>query len=270
MKQSYVTAAAAALALMIGMGTGQQVQAAPQILAVVAMADGAGVVCHGGKCHTDLSAFCLQKNRDIPHTGTVYHPSGDHFALKVTLEDGRTDVIDVGEGLSFSSRRGFTSVRVAIDPKILSKPVKVARLIVKPNASLIPAAVPGDPDPLSPGEIAYVTGSLRKLGSETIDQSPKAKASHLLNQAIATITEPRDRATPERLRELWKDVVEDFSETIKRNPEALDRAQKAFDRCTAGAAYYSMAGVRSCLEYRHGDLMAPLNSEYWERAEPGS
>ncbi len=167
-------------------------------------------------------------------------------------------------------RRGFTSVRVTIDPSLLPSTVNTERLVVHPDASLIPVPTANDANPLSAEEISYATQSLRKYGSQAVDRNSKAVAAQALNRALGGIRTPRDRATPARMEQLRRDVLHDLGPALDKHPGAREHFRRAFDRCGKGAAHYSMAGIRSCLEYRHDDLMAPLNSEYWEQVKPGS
>ena len=56
-------------------------QAAPQMLGLARTVGLTPLHCAGGECTAELTAFCLQQERDMPRAGTVYVPapgSGDH------------------------------------------------------------------------------------------------------------------------------------------------------------------------------------------------
>jgi len=242
------------------------VQAAPQILAALETQEGMPLLCEGGRCETDITTFCLQQDRAAPRLGTAYAPAAaDHFVLRLTAHDGTIRDMPATQA-TFTSGRGFTHVRVGIAEEHLTAwGAKSARLVVTRQASLIPEPVAGDPDPLSPAEIQYVTTSLRPLGEAMIDSQPLATAARIVGRVATAIIDMRASATPANVERLWDGVLTDMETTLPPGTSAIDSARKEIDRCARPGHHHSLAGVKSCLEYRHGDLMRNLNIDYWNR-----
>jgi len=245
-------------------------QAAPQILAALEAQEGMPFRCEGATCETDTT-FCLQQDRESPRTGTLYAPAdASHFLLRVTSNDGAVRDIPAAN-MTFTSGRGFTHVRVSMPADSLSGlGAQSARLVVTRQASLIPAPLPGDPDPISEAERDYVTNSLRAIGEDLVDGQPLATSAKIVGRVASAITDFYARPTPAAVDRLWTDVLDDMAPVLKQDRGAvIERAQREIDLCARPDHHHSMAGVKSCLEYRHGDLMRDLNIDYWNR-KPGS
>jgi hypothetical protein len=245
-------------------------QAAPQILAALEAQEGMPFLCDGATCETDITTFCLQQDRESPRTGTLYAPAdASHFVLRVTSAAG--DIRDIpAANMTFTSGRGFTHVRVSMPADSLSAlGAQTARLVVTRQASLIPAPLPGDPDPISPAEKDYVTKSLRAIGEELVDGQPLATSAKIVGRVASAIVDFRARPTPAAVDRLWTDVLDDMGPVLKQDGAVIERAQREIDLCARPGHHHSMAGVKSCLEYRHGDLMRDLNIDYWNH-KPGS
>jgi hypothetical protein len=242
----------------------QPAQAAPQILAALEVQEGMPLLCEDGRCETDITTFCLQQDRDAPRLGTAYVPAAaDQFTLRLTGHDGSVRDMPATQA-SFTSGRGFTHVRVGVsEAQLAAWGARSARLVVTRQASLIPEPVAGDPTPLSKAEIHYVTTSLRPLGEEMVDGQPLAVAARIVGRIATAITDPRARPTASNVEGLWNGVLADMGDEAT-NGTALASARGEIDRCTRPGHHHSLAGVKSCLEYRHGDLMRNLNIDYWD------
>lgn len=258
--------------------------AAPQILAAIELASGAPLICDGDGCHTDFATFCLQQDRPVPGTGTAYVPAKTaQFHLRLKTPEGGVREVPLPTGTTFTTLRGFTSVRAAFGPSTIAgtgltrAELKRARLVVTSGASLIPAAVPGDPKPLSADEIAYATQSLRPLGSKTVDRAPETRSAQILGSIGLRITRPSAEPSRPHLERLWRDVIDDLAPELSPLPEngsaakskARDLARDLFDACTQPGLYGSLAGVRNCLSYRQDEILQKLNGDYWKQT-PGS
>src|SRR5262249_21267758 len=93
------------------------VQAAPQVLGLVASLRPTPMLCNAEGCRADLSAFCLQQPRSDPAPGTIYHPGpGTRLTLVVTGRDGATRRLDATPYLAFVDDRGFVSVTAKLKP----------------------------------------------------------------------------------------------------------------------------------------------------------
>lgn len=249
----------------------QPAQAAPQILAALEAQEGMPFVCDGATCETDITTFCLQRDRESPRTGTLYAPAErSHFLLRVTSRGGTVSDIPATD-VTFTSGRGFTHVRVSMPAdRLATLGAESARLVVTRQASLIPAALPGDADPISKAERDYVINSLRAIGEELVDDQPLARSAKIVGRVASAITDFYARPSPAAVDRLWTDVLDDMAPVLKQDGgTVIDRAQREIDLCARPGHHHSMAGVKSCLEYRHGDLMRDLNIDYWNR-KPGS
>ncbi len=270
LRRSPLPALVVAVAVTVASATGAQ--AAPQILAALETREGMPFHCSAGHCATEISTFCLQKDREAPRTGTAYVPAAtEHFRLRLTAKDGRVTEIPA-TNLSYTSGHGFTSVRVNLPQAQMAKWGAVeARLVVTRQASLIPEPQAGDPNPITPAEQDFVLKSLRPLGEEMIDTQPQATTARVVGRLATAITNFRAQPTPENVNRLWNDVIDDMAPVLDKDTDgtALKGAMREVERCSRAGHHHSMAGVKSCLEYRHGDLMRDLNVDYWNN-KPGS
>lgn len=249
----------------------QNAQAAPQILAALEAQEGMPFICDGGICETDITTFCLQQDRESPRSGTAYTPAdARHFLLRLTDAAGAQRDIPAGN-VTFTSGRGFTHVRVSMPVGHLARlNATSARLVVTRQASLIPAPKAGDPDPITRAEAEYVTKSLRAVGEEMVDGQPLATSARLVGRVASAIVDYRAAPSPTNVERLWNDVVDDMAPVLKNQETGtVEAARREIDRCARPGQHHSMAGVKSCLEYRHGDLMRDLNIDYWNH-KPGS
>lgn len=247
--------------------------AAPQILAALEVEEGMPFICDGASCETDITTFCLQQDRDSPRSGTVYTPAErQHFRLRLTKSDGSISEVPASD-VTFTSGRGFTHVRVSLPAsRMTALGAASARLVVTRQASLIPTPQAGDPDPITPAEAEYVTKSLRAVGEEMIDSQPLAASARLVGRVATAILDYRAAPTPEAVDRLWHDVIDDMAPVLdgaQDGDRVIGKARREIDGCARSGHHHSMAGVKSCLEYRHGDLMRDLNIDYWNR-KPGS
>lgn len=225
--------------------------------------------CGGSICSTTFTSYCLQRGRDVPPTGQVYLPAHpDQFSLVVIGADGTETPLPAGEHINFSSVRGFASVNATIGREALAALGGVdARIIVARGATLIPAPVADDPNPVTEAEIAFATKSLREHGDEIVDSAPAGQAAAVINKIAATIV-PQATATPDSLRQLWHDVIDNLGPARPSGTDAIERARDIYDWCQGRTSYHSMSGIKSCLEFRHDLEIMRLNGKYWE-SQPG-
>ncbi|MEX0695635.1 MAG: hypothetical protein WD075_14400 [Rhodospirillales bacterium] len=243
--------------------------AAPQILAVMASLGPQSMHCSGALCTTTLSSYCLQKERDLPVTGQRYLPaSKDQFQLVVVRADGSETTVPAGDHMTFRSVRGYSSVNAVISKQALADLGGVsARIIVAERAALVPEAVAGDPNPISEQELAYAARSLRDHGNDMVDAKPDAEAASVINRIAATIV-PGDSYSDQGMEQLWHDVIDGMGSIRPVGTEGIRRARDIYDWCQGRTSYYSMAGVKSCLEFKHDSTIMKLNGDYWD-SQPG-
>ncbi len=150
-----------------------------------------------------------QRNRPAAKRGTVYLPAAaEDFTLTVKTARGeRTPAAT--DHVQFIESRGFMAVSAIIpETELLKLGGLDAAIRVRNAASLLPAPVAGEPDPLTEKEIAYVTKWRRAQATEIVDDRPEAKAVKLL--AGLTNRLPGTGAVrPAVLDDLWQQAIGD-------------------------------------------------------------
>jgi hypothetical protein len=249
--------------------TPTSVTAAPQVLAVMASLGPQPMDCSGAICATSLSSYCLQRERDLPTTGQAYLPGAkEQFSLIVVGKDGSEVTLPGDAHLTFRSVRGYSSVNALISKDALAKLGGVsAKIVVAQRAMLVPEPVAGDPNPISEQELAFASRSLRDHGNDVVDTQADAMAASVVNRMAATIV-PRAPANNESLQQLWHDVIDKLGPAHPANAEGIRRARDIYDWCQTRTSYHSMAGIKSCLEFKHDSTIMKLNSDYWD-SQPG-
>lgn len=238
--------------------------AAPQILALVA-SNGTytPMTCSGGTCKAELSSFCLQQDRSTPLAGTLYHAMApDALTLVIERADGTVEKRPAGDLLRLASDRGSSSVEARLDTGnvALSGATRIS-IEVGERVSLLPDAIPDDPNPHTAQEIAVVTASLRTLGSQVVDEGGKRIAAaretnRLINALSASGSEDRPDAAWDTIT-AWK-------------PGIRSGQYWANQRISHCQAYSGGPALARCLRDWHDFLIRQLNTEYWDKARAGS
>ena len=127
--------------------------------------------CTDEGCTAQLSAFCLQRDRDVPLEHTRYQAADPGaFRLLAARADGSSVQMPVDERIRFTSAFGFASVRISVPAEAMKEWGAVALAVeVSPEAALVPSPHAADADPLSAEEIALATGPLRALAGRHFD-----------------------------------------------------------------------------------------------------
>ena len=251
-----------ALGLFAALAPGHA-SAAPQILAALPSESGIPFTCAEGLCVADLSTYCLQRDRPAPEFGAAYEPSDPGaFTLVVTDASGAVRRLGAADRVRFVEGRGFTVISARVAAETLARLGAVsARIEIAANASLLPVAVIGDPDPLTPEEIARTVGPMRRLGARVVDSRPKAKAAGFIG-ALANASPRRGTVEPDRREPLWRQVTGGDRTAGAQSPgQAL--ARSAYDGCLAAYDGHEAFSFRGCLEGRHDALLRDLSVEYW-------
>ena len=118
---------------------------------------------------------------------------------------------------------------------------------------LLPATVPGDPDPQSPDEIALAAGPMRLAAARHFDSGAHADAARLVNAMP-----DRGRGLGEDFGDVWRRAV-DGKALSTADPAGAALARTIYERCQG-------IGLRRCLEWRHDDLMMRSNWRFWDAA----
>ncbi len=245
-------------------------QAAPQILGLTAFNQPLPFTCTDGTCSVELTTFCLQKRRDDPEPGTAYSVHDpDTVRLSVIAADGSRREMAADGLLELRAHRSFTAVRVSLGDETLKALGGVrAEISVAGGASLVPVPVAGDPDPISPGELAHVTGPLRKLAGRILEgDGAKPTAIRLVNRVLNATPLIGRMQTAER-HSIWKRVIgetwpQDMNAGTRRAVDMLGACQYRVDV----GRYYSLRG---CLSVKQDSLMLDMNLRYWSAVDLGS
>ncbi len=242
-------------------------QAAPQILGLIASATPIPMTCADGTCTAEISSVCLQQHRPTPFTGTVYRPAkGTHITLTVAGPNGVERRLPVVAALSFTSLRQFSAVKVSLpEATVRQLGDGVAKLSVGPMASVIPAAIAGDPNPLSAAEIARYTGPLRAMAERAFERdSARVNATRILNRMVNRL--PADsNAGIEEVGALWRLTV---SKNVTGETQKF--LTHAVNDCRETLRTGVMSNLRSCLSYHHDYLSGENTNNAWRAMNPGS
>ncbi len=260
-KRHLVIAAVISAALL---PVSKTVVAAPQILAALPVESGIELTCSDGVCAAQLSTYCLQRERPAPGMGTAYVPAKPEQFTLVLIDDKGAEVrVPAGEHMTFLENRGFMAVAASVElGRLKALGATTAKLVVWPEASLIPVPVANDPNPLTEEEIAFVTDSLRTHGQSYVDNKPEAASAQLLARLNAALPSEGPVAA-NTFDGLWqKSIGDEFP--LTGDSFGLKGARDAFDDCINGKSTYAVGGLRRCLEFRHDDLIRNLNIEYWQ------
>ena len=155
-------------------------EAATQILGIVA-SNGipTPLQCQDGVCRGFFSSFCLEQDRPAPHVYAEYRlAQGGGLTLLVTRADGSRIRLPAENLATLRSEIGFSSLSISISEARLKALGAASDAIeVAPMTTALPVAVAGDPNPLSPEEVAYVTGKLRRLAEPAFENTGKMTLS---------------------------------------------------------------------------------------------
>ncbi len=244
--------------------------AAPQILALVETPEPTPLVCAEGVCRAEFSTMCLQQERDIPHPNTAYRPAdAARIVLVLDMADGGTARVKGHPGLRFVVPRTYVSAMAEIaEAEIVRLGALGAGVEIGPLASLIPVPEPGDILPLTPAEIAKVTGPLRMAAHRAVKrQKTTIQAARATNRlATAMLAEPA--ATHQAQNALWHRIA--ASLPGGRATAGAEQAAKIVRTCQSYEEKQGIEGFRGCLQFRHDQLMFGINQSFWNRNDAGS
>lgn len=244
-----------------------QAQAAPQMLGLVATNVPQPLDCEGDTCTVELSAFCLQRDRHEPASGTPYRPyDTSHLVLEATGPDGAVRRTEVGSIAEIASARGRFAVTLTLPRSTVEALGREPRVSVARMAALVPEAVPGDPDPLSEEEIARAGGPLRHLaGAIAEGGTSDGNKARVLTRVINAMPEDGD-VPPDERASLWAHGLE----AVGGNPDLLGVAPAArdFDNCRAAPS--AGMSVKACLQLKHDAAVGEMNIDIWTVTGAGS
>jgi hypothetical protein len=256
-------------AFLLAFGSLQSVQAAPQLLGVVAKTAPLKLHCDGEVCRTQISTICLQAHRDTPKRHQAYeaHNPGSFTVLAKNTDN---EVVPVAlPPSSFMSIRGYSAVEVAVDVSSLDGSGMVPMsLTVAHDGLLVPVAVANDPDPINTDEIIHAVASLKPAADEVFKQhGPEYEAVRLVNRLLNE-TPMKGRMAKADRDQLWDDT---FGESARESVGAgAHRAADVVGYCQYRTKQGRFFSVRRCLEQRLDGMLMNINTEYWKAVQPGS
>ncbi len=256
------------LAALVALGSGTA-QAAPQALALVATKGKVDLACAGRECGAEVTSFCLDAGRFSPPPGTEYRVAGGGLIRLIgTTEDGRALVLDARSHLRFVSARRHLAVRVSVDRAALAAlGVRRIEIEIEENVALLPVPWPGDPDPITEGEAALLTGPLRHLGSLIVDDNAARMQAARVTSRLINLLPPRGGAGAGE--PLWRRATA-AGGADSLSPAARKRARGAFELCRFVGRVGGPSSLRRCLQEQHDGFVEFLNSKFWEAVKTGT
>ena len=252
-----LAAAAALMALLL-----TTLQAAPQMLGLIADNGIQKLYCADGVCSVEVSAICLQEARDIPPWGTAYEAVDPNRITIVALrQDGSEVRFPIGALASLKSARGSWVVTITIPQSALDAlGVTGASLAFAGRIALAPVAMAADPENQTAITAFHATpqGVIGK-------SSPDLAAALVMNEMINVL--PRltlDRTKP--AGDLWRQT---FGDTEIASRPGLKAAAKFLQVCERRTRTGDRDDIKACLELGHDGFISALNQRYWDSLVPG-
>ena len=252
------------------------VQAAPQILGVIATATPVPLIFRGEECNAELTTFCLQEWRPPPQLGARYVPTGgEGITLIGHRADGTRVAIDAND-VEFETLGGHSSIYAQIPRQLLEEGGFVAASVqVGALVSLLPVPEANDPDPQTELDIQIATGPLRKVGAEILHEGDeRIAAAGVLNRVINLLPNT-EKDVLAAVDGGWQQIAGEIPQLADQaNVEAL--AQREYVACIAetGATHmnhdYRIMRMEYCLSSKHDVLVLPKAKQYWATVDAGS
>jgi len=240
--------------------------AAPQILGLFAD-NTLPLHCEDGACTVEVSAICLQEERDLPAWGTAYRAiEPDRFALTGTRADGSVATMPIGGTIRFESARGSWAITIRIpESTVRTLSVTNATLAIDGRVALAPVPEFGDPLPQFADEIATAVAGFRKPYKSIIGETaPGMAAAHVMNEMINTL--PHVTLNLEkRGGDLWRKTFGSDA----RDQTGMQRAATFYDICAQDLILVDPVTLRHCLQLGHDNFITEVNLRYWNATKPG-
>jgi hypothetical protein len=240
--------------------------ASPQILALLSTDGLVPLHCQGSVCSAELSAFCLERHRATPDTGTAYRAAANAaLVVVVTGVDSRTREFDARALAEFTTVRDMTAVRISIDRGALGDAARVS-IRSGSETALLPVHQPRFGPPRKDEEIAQVTGPARAKAAQVVDHSAEAAVARDLARSLDALRHQDETAA------LW---LAGAATPVVRGCVARVADEKSRRSQTIGVHGHwtgrSIVGepsLKSCLEEAHASLMTRLNHRFWNGERP--
>jgi len=261
----------AGIGMMALLGLSGGAAAAPQALALVSTSGDITLACEGDQCGAEMSAFCLQPNRNTPVRGTKYNlVDGSDLILKGETGDGREIVLDSAKYLRFASERTHVAMRVSVSAEEMAAlGIREVKLNVGENVALLPEPTPGDERPHLDADLLILTGSLRKLGTKVVDFNRKHMVAARLTSRMINEISINGQVSEAESEQLWQNALQSAQgQTLPG--DGVGMARRAVEFCNFATRNRVLSSMRSCLQSEHDDMLEILNSNYWQAVKTGS
>jgi len=243
--------------------------AAPQALALVASHGSMPLICDGGACSAEFSAFCLQQDRASPPEGTAYRLQ-DAGTVQVTgiTTDGVSVTLDPKAFLKFHSLRTHVAVRISVDADVLAaRGLRSVSVAVGDNVTLAPVPVASDTNPHDEAGLAVASGPLRVVGSQIVDSNVNRMAATRLTSRLINDLDANGKPQGNVAQCLWQRAV---GSDVQATAAAQDMARGALNLCQFAVEIRGIAEIKGCLQQHHDTFVDYLNANYWKAVGAGT
>lgn len=253
--------AAAAFALAAPFSSAQ---AAPQMLGL--LADGAlPMNCEDGTCTVEVSAICLQEERDMPAWGTIYQPvKPQQISIMAANDNGTKRAI--GAEVKIEAERGSWAVTISIpEATVRSYDMENPALLLDGRVALTAIPEAGDPNPQTAADIAAAIDAFEKSPQRIIGgKSRDLAAANVLNEMINTLPHI-DLEEGKPAGGLWQQTFG----SLKTDAPGMKQAANYFQQCSHELLLLKKSTIRRCLEIGHDRFLTNVNQSFWDSTKPG-
>jgi len=239
---------------------GSAAEAAPQILGLVA-SNGVPtpLTCEDGLCSGFVSSFCLQAGRPSPKVDSEYQLApGGGFTLIARRADGSSIRLPGEDLIAVRSRIGFSSVTLSLpEARLKALGAVSAAIEISPMTSVLPVAVAGDGNPQTAADIAYATGTERRIAERSFETpgeaSDAAKLAALLINSL-----PSDEPKAEASRQaIWEKALM-LAAGSPLDPQGIAEAAALYRNCGAAVDARTAVTLKTCMETSQAGLIGAL------------
>lgn len=252
------------------------VQAAPQVLGLIASATPVPLVCRGETCSAELTTFCLQQWRSSPQLSARYQPTGGEGVTLIGHRADGTEVALAAEALEFETLGGHSSIYVQLSRRVLDDGGLVAASVkVGSLVSLLPVPEPNDPDPQTELDIKIATGPLRQVGADILHEGDERIATAVVLNRVISLLPSTKKETLAKADGGWQKIAGGIPQLHDQAAlKALARREYAECHAETGSAHmdhdYRLLRMKDCLSSRHDVLVLPKAKLYWATVDAGS
>ena len=246
-------------------------QAAPQALALVSTDGDVTLNCDGRECKAEMSAFCLQHDRQTPTRGTRYDlVDGSDLILKGETAEGREVVLDAKQYLRFTTERTHVAMRVSVPAaELRALGVTNVSINIGENVALLPEPTADDDRPQLEADLLILGGPMRLLGAKLVDRNQQHMVAARITSRIINDIPAGSSISPADGEALWQATMQGTAGQ-STSPEGVGLARRAMEFCKFAVSTRARGEMRGCLQSEHDNFLQILNSNYWTAVKTGS